>query len=86
MHLDDLTPHNKELLLQALPDGRLINRLYDDEGARVEGGFARERRCFALGERGWLEFLGWEGLPNGGADCKSQWVLTHKAHALLAAR
>jgi hypothetical protein len=84
MDLDNLSPLNRELLMQALPDGRLTNVLYQ-EGARLEGGFARERRCFALGERGWLEFLGWEGQPSAGADCSSRWALSHKAQALLKA-
>jgi hypothetical protein len=84
MDLDSLSPLNRELLMQALPDGRLVNVLCR-EGARVEGGFARERRCFALGERGWLDFLGWEGRPTG-ADCLSRWALTHAAQALLSAR
>ena len=84
MDLDRLSPLNRELLMQALPDGSLVNVLYH-EGARMEGGFARERRCFALGERGWLEFLGWEGQPSAGADCSSRWALSHKAQALLKA-
>ena len=84
MDLDSLSPLNRELLMQALPDGRLTNVLYQ-EGARLEGGFARERRCFALGERGWLDFLGWEGRPAGRADCLSLWALTLKAEALLRA-
>lgn len=82
MDLDTLSPLNRELLMQALPDGRLVNVLYN-QGARMEGGFARERRCFALGERGWLDFVGWEGKPAGGADCLSRWALTHKAQAAL---
>lgn len=84
MDLDSLSPLNRELLMQALPDGGLENVLYR-EGARMEGGFARERRCFALGERGWLDFVGWEGRPCNGVDCLSRWALTHKAQALLAA-
>lgn len=84
MDLNSLSPSNRALLMQALPDGRLVNVLYD-QGARVEDGFARERRCFALGERGWLDFVGWEGRPAAGADCLSRWALTHKAQALLAA-
>ena len=84
MDVDSLSPFNKELLMQALPDGRLVNVLYQ-AGARVERGFARERRCFALGERGWLDFVGWEGMPKGDADCLSRWVLTHEAQALLMA-
>lgn len=82
MDLDTLSPLNRELLMQALPDGRLVNVLYD-QGARMEGGFARERRCFALGERGWLDFVGWEGMPSAGADCLSRWALTRKAQAVL---
>ena len=84
MDLDTLSPPNRELLMQALPDGRLVNVLYH-EGARMEGGFARERRCFALGERGWLDFVGWEGQPADGACCLSRWALTNKAQALLRA-
>lgn len=82
MDLDTLSPLNRELLMQALPDGRLVNVLYN-QGARMEGGFARERRCFALGERGWLDFVGWEGKPAGGTDCLSRWALTRKAQAAL---
>jgi hypothetical protein len=85
MDLDSLSPPNKELLMQALPDGRLVNVLYD-HGARVEVGFARERRCFALGERGWLDFVGWEGRPTPGDHCLSRWALTRKAQDLLAGR
>jgi hypothetical protein len=84
MDLDTLSPFARDLLLQALPEGRLVNVLYS-AGARLEGGFSRERRCFALGERGWLEFLGWEGRPNGDVQCLSRWALTRKAQALLAA-
>lgn len=84
MDLDSLSPVNRELLMQALPEGRLINILYD-QGARSEGGFARERRCFALGERGWLDFLGWDGQPTAGANCRSRWALTNRAQALLSA-
>lgn len=82
MNLDSLSPPNKELLLQALPDGRLVNVLYDG-GARLERGYARERRCFALGERGWLDFIGWEGRPATGGRCLSRWALTNEAQALL---
>ena len=84
MDLDSLSPLNRDLLMQALPEGRLVNVLYR-EGARLEVGFARERRCFALGERGWLDFVGWEGQPTKGADCLSRWALTHEAQALLSA-
>lgn len=83
MDLDTLSPVSKALLLQALPGGCLVNVLYQ-EGARVDDGFARERRCFALGERGWLDFVGWDGAPTQGADCSSRWTLTHKAQALLS--
>ena len=82
MDLDNLSPSNRELLMQALPDGRLVNVLYH-HGARIERGFARERRCFALGERGWLDFVGWEGLPARGAECLSRWALTQEAQVLL---
>lgn len=85
MNFDSLTPLNRDLLMQALPEGQVVNVLYQ-EGARLEGGFSRERRCFALGERGWLEFLGWEGKPAGGADCLSRWCLSNRAQALLAGR
>jgi len=85
MDLDSLSPLNRDLLMQALPEGGLVNVLYD-EGARMEVGFARERRCFALGERGWLDFLGWEGRPASGAvRCLSRWALSLKAQRLLAA-
>lgn len=83
MDVDSLSPANRDLLMQALPDGRLVNVLYD-HGARVEVGFARERRCFALGERGWLDFVGWDGQPTAGSHCLSRWALTRKAQALLA--
>ena len=68
--------------MQALPAGQLVNVLYRD-GSRVQLGFDRERRCFALGERGWLSFLGWEGQPAGGAECASRWGLTGAARELL---
>jgi hypothetical protein len=84
MNLASLSPVNRDLLMQALPDGQLENLLYQD-GARSEGGFARERRCFALGERGWLDFIGWEGEPLADARCLSRWALTHEAQMLLAA-
>ena len=84
MDVDSLSPSSRELLMQALPEGRLVNVLYD-RGARREDGFARERRCFALGERGWLDFVGWEGRPTRGANCLSRWALTRKAQVLLGA-
>lgn len=83
MDLDSLSPLNRALLMQALPEGRLVNVLYD-QGARVEQGFARERRCFALAERGWLEFMGWEGRLSDSAHCLTCWALSTKAQALLA--
>ncbi len=83
MNIERLSPVSRELLRQALPDGQLVNVLYRD-GSRVEIGFERERRCFALGERGWLSFLGWDGRPGEGADSSSRWELTLAAQALLA--
>ncbi|MCR5880296.1 hypothetical protein [Phenylobacterium sp. J367] len=78
MDVERLSPASRELLLQALPAGQLINVLYAD-GARDEAGFDRDRRCFALGERGWLSFLGWEGEPAGGEACATRWALTGQA-------
>jgi hypothetical protein len=83
MNLESLSPFNRELLMQALPDGGLENMLYKD-GARHESGFARDRRCFALGERGWLKFLGWEGAPGADPCCLSRWGLTHEAQSILS--
>lgn len=83
MDVDRLSPVSRDLLRQALPEGQLVNVLYRD-GARLDLGFAREARCFALGERGWLSFLGWEGRPAEGADCLSKWALTLEAQAALA--
>jgi hypothetical protein len=82
MNVERLSPVSRDLLRQALPGGQLVNVLYRD-GARVEIGFERERRCFALGERGWLSFLGWDGRPADGPDCVSKWVLTDRAQVLL---
>jgi hypothetical protein len=79
-----LSPLTRDLLDEALPGGELVNELYRG-GARVEDGFARERRCFALGERGWLSFVGWEGAPAMQADCRSRWALTREAVVALAA-
>ena len=84
MDVERLSPVSRDLLEQALPGGQLVNVLYRD-GARVDAGVERERRCFALGERGWLSFLGWEGQPNGAEDCVSKWALTLEAQTLLAA-
>jgi len=83
MNLESLSPLSRDLLMQALPDGQVENLLYD-QGGRHESGFARERRCFALGERGWLEFLGWEGALQTGSRCLSRWALSDQAHAILA--
>lgn len=82
MDFDSLTPASRALLLQALPAGQLVNVLYR-QGARLELGFDRDRRCFALGERGWLSFQGWDGQPAGGAECASRWALTVEALELL---
>jgi hypothetical protein len=83
MDVERLSPLSRDLLLQALPAGQVVNVLYHD-GARVEGGFERDRRCFALGERGWLSFLGWDGEPKQGAACASRWALTGQAVELLS--
>jgi hypothetical protein len=83
MDVERLSPVSRDLLKQALPGGQLVNVLYRD-GSRLETGFERERRCFALGERGWLSFLGWEGRPADGANCLSRWGLTPAAQSLLA--
>jgi len=82
MDVERLSPVNRALLRQALSGGQLVNELYRD-GSRLEGGFERERRCFALGERGWLSFLGWDGQP-AEPDCCSRWALTDEAASLLA--
>lgn len=83
MDVERLSPVSQNLLRQALPGGQLVNVLYR-EGSRDESGFERERRCFALGKRGWLSFIGWEGRPADGADCLSRWRLTPAAQNLLA--
>jgi hypothetical protein len=83
MDVDTLSPVSRALLLQALPAGQLTNVLYRD-GARLADGFDRERRCFALGERGWLDFLGWDGEPLAGVHCRSVWALTREAQELLS--
>ena len=82
MDVERLSPVSRDLLEQARR-GQLVNELYRD-GARLDGGFERERRCFALGERGWLRFLGWEGRPHEDADCLSRWALTPDALDALA--
>lgn len=82
MNVDSLSPVSRALLMQALPAGQLVNVLYRN-GSRVQVGFDRERRCFALGERGWLSFLGWEGAPADGAEYASRWALTGAARELL---
>jgi hypothetical protein len=81
MDVNNLSPVSRALLAQALSGGQLVNVLYHD-GARVEDGFERDRRCFALGERGWLRFLGWER----GADVTTSWALTEAAQELLGGR
>lgn len=83
MDVDSLSPVSRALLLQALPAGQLINVLYR-QGARVERGFDNDRRCFALGERGWLSFVGWDGEPASGSECASRWMLTGPALELLS--
>jgi len=83
VNVERLSPLSQELLRQALPEGQVVNVLYRD-GSRLELGFERERRCFALGERGWLSFAGWEGRPGEGADYAAKWELTQAAQALLA--
>jgi hypothetical protein len=82
MDVERLSPVSRDLLKQALSGGQLVNELYRD-GSRLERGFERERRCFALGERGWLSFLGWDGQPAEGSDCISRWALTDEAQSLL---
>jgi hypothetical protein len=83
MNIERLSPVSRDLLQQALPGGQLVNVLYRD-GSRLETGFLRERRCFALGERGWLSFMGWEGQPSDRVECVSRWELTQAAQDLLA--
>lgn len=82
MNVEDLSPPNRDLLTEAMPGGELINVLYD-RGQRLDVGFQRERRCFALGERGWLSFVGWDGRLAAHASCRSRWALTEEAQALL---
>lgn len=83
MDVGSLSPMSRALLEQALPGGELVNVLYRD-GARIETGFERERRCFALGERGWLSFQGWEGRPGADADYAARWTLTRQAEEALS--
>ncbi len=89
MNVEDLSPPNRELLTEALPGGELVNVLYEG-GERLDAGFQRESRCFALGERGWLAFAGWDGGWDGRmaaqASCRSRWTLTEAAQAVLADR
>jgi hypothetical protein len=84
MRVEDLSPPNRRLLIEALPEGQLLNVLYQD-GERLDAGVSRERRCFALGERGWLNFVGWEGSPVGGDQRAARWALTNEAQTLLRA-
>jgi hypothetical protein len=83
MDLDTLSPVSRDLLLQAYPAGQVVNVLYEG-GERIQLGFDRDRRCFALGERGWLSFLGWDGEPARGVACASRWALTGEAVEALA--
>lgn len=83
MDVDNLSPISRALLMQALPAGQLVNVLYRD-GLRIDDGYDRDRRCFALGERGWLSFLGWEGDASGGPHYASCWALTASARDLLS--
>ena len=85
MNVDNLSPTSRHLLAEAMPQGELVNVLYRD-GKRLDAGFSRERRCFALGEHGWLAFVGWEGPPAGGARCRARWALTEEAICLLSGR
>jgi hypothetical protein len=85
MDVERLSPVSRALLTEALPDGQLVNVLYQD-GVRIDDGFERDRRCFALGDRGWLSFLGWEGAPHRGVDYVTRWALTGTALELLTAR
>ena len=85
MNVEDLSPPNRALLSEALPGGELVNVLYE-AGERLDAGFSRERRCFALGERGWLAFVGWDGRPTTSPSCRSRWALTEAAQAVLSAR
>ncbi len=83
MNVDDLSPPSRDLLSEAMPAGELVNVLYRN-GERLDAGFQRESRCFALGERGWLSFVGWDGKLSADAHCRSRWALTNEAQALLA--
>lgn len=85
MNVQDLSPLNRKLLTEAMPGGELVNVLYE-RGERLDQGFQRERRCFALGERGWLAFVGWDGRPASDPSCRSRWALTQEAQALLSGR
>jgi hypothetical protein len=78
-----LTPEERELLEQAGDDSCLVNVLIHD-GQRQEDGFARERACQRLAERGLLRFLGWVGAPSRGAVWSSRWSLTDAARRGLA--
>ena len=83
MNVDNLSPPARALLIEALPGGEVVNVLYRD-GKRVEQGFTRERRCFALAEHGWLKFLGWDGALAASAHCRARWALTSDAFQLLS--
>ena len=85
MNVENLSPLNRDLLAEAMPQGELVNVLYSN-GQRLDAGFSRERRCFALGERGWLAFMGWDAAPAAGVRfCRSRWALTAEALDALSA-
>jgi hypothetical protein len=84
VNVENLSPLNRDLLAEALPLGELTNELYRD-GRRLDAGFSRERRCFALGERGWLAFIGWDGVPASRRECRSRWALAAEAVSALSA-
>lgn len=79
-----LTPDERELLMQADDDGRLVTTLMSD-GKRQEEGFVRERACQLMAERGWLKFQGWIRAPGRGSAWRSCWTLTDIARRALAA-
>lgn len=85
MDVNSLSQLNRDLLIEAMLAGQVVNALYRN-GERLEGGFSRERRCFALGERGWLDFVGWEGAKTAGAELRARWALTAEALRALGQR
>lgn len=82
MNVENLSPPARALLSEAVRRGELVNVLYAC-GRRQDEGFSRERRCFALGERGWLDFRGFDGAPSGGDDCCSRWAPSPLARQAL---